>query len=340
MSAGRFEQRVAGEPISIALATFGLLQLLPRGAELLPTWDCANRSRRFTSGAGYTEPAGERILFIDDRPENVAGAVGAGMQGIRFEGAESLRCEFSEIGRFVESGFVVSTHLRWGQSLAIRLAEVLRSPTQQVSELAAKSMAGGEPEMTTIEMKVSPETFPRSRRATRGIPEGGDSGDLWRFGRLTKRKLVPGSFIWKQAGLFAGGVFHCRRGAPAVGRQFAAEMRAGPSRVWRPWTGKRPKLDHFCQKISVTFRSFRRSGRLCRELNMNWTALRRKRTWRQAVRSIWPRRRSFLPRLSKTWAHREWRIRTGQGDGGDLKNPSAMTLSPARELEPPGERRL
>jgi putative hydrolase of the HAD superfamily len=40
----------------------------------------------------------ERILFIDDRPENVAGAVGAGMQGIRFEGAESLRCELVKLG--------------------------------------------------------------------------------------------------------------------------------------------------------------------------------------------------------------------------------------------------
>jgi len=33
----------------------------------------------------------ERILFIDDRPENVAGAQAAGMQAIRFEGADALR---------------------------------------------------------------------------------------------------------------------------------------------------------------------------------------------------------------------------------------------------------
>jgi putative hydrolase of the HAD superfamily len=34
---------------------------------------------------------GERVLFIDDRQENVAGAEGAGMKGIRFDGAERLR---------------------------------------------------------------------------------------------------------------------------------------------------------------------------------------------------------------------------------------------------------
>jgi putative hydrolase of the HAD superfamily len=33
----------------------------------------------------------ERILFIDDRAENVAGAITAGMKAIRFEGAEALR---------------------------------------------------------------------------------------------------------------------------------------------------------------------------------------------------------------------------------------------------------
>jgi putative hydrolase of the HAD superfamily len=33
----------------------------------------------------------ERILFIDDRQENVSGAVSVGMIGIRFTGAESLR---------------------------------------------------------------------------------------------------------------------------------------------------------------------------------------------------------------------------------------------------------
>jgi putative hydrolase of the HAD superfamily len=40
----------------------------------------------------------ERILFIDDRLENVAGAVAAGMQGIRFEGAEMLRRELVKLG--------------------------------------------------------------------------------------------------------------------------------------------------------------------------------------------------------------------------------------------------
>jgi putative hydrolase of the HAD superfamily len=40
----------------------------------------------------------ERILFIDDRPENVAGAAGAGMKAIRFEGADSLRRELVSLG--------------------------------------------------------------------------------------------------------------------------------------------------------------------------------------------------------------------------------------------------
>ena len=41
---------------------------------------------------------GERVLFIDDRPENVAGAVAAGMKGIRFQGADSLRRELVGLG--------------------------------------------------------------------------------------------------------------------------------------------------------------------------------------------------------------------------------------------------
>jgi putative hydrolase of the HAD superfamily len=40
----------------------------------------------------------ERILFIDDRAENVAGAVDAGMKAIRFEGAEALRRELEILG--------------------------------------------------------------------------------------------------------------------------------------------------------------------------------------------------------------------------------------------------
>jgi len=40
----------------------------------------------------------KRILFIDDRAENVAGAVAAGMNGIRFQGAESLRLELAGLG--------------------------------------------------------------------------------------------------------------------------------------------------------------------------------------------------------------------------------------------------
>jgi putative hydrolase of the HAD superfamily len=40
----------------------------------------------------------ERILFIDDREGNVAGAAAAGMKAIRFEGAESLRRELVGLG--------------------------------------------------------------------------------------------------------------------------------------------------------------------------------------------------------------------------------------------------
>jgi putative hydrolase of the HAD superfamily len=40
----------------------------------------------------------ERILFIDDREENVASAVAVGMKGIRFEGAEALRSKLAELG--------------------------------------------------------------------------------------------------------------------------------------------------------------------------------------------------------------------------------------------------
>jgi putative hydrolase of the HAD superfamily len=42
----------------------------------------------------------QRILFIDDRPENAAGAVAAGMKAIRFEGAEALRSELASLGVF------------------------------------------------------------------------------------------------------------------------------------------------------------------------------------------------------------------------------------------------
>jgi putative hydrolase of the HAD superfamily len=39
-----------------------------------------------------------RILFIDDRAENVAGAVNAGIGAIRFQGADSLRRELESLG--------------------------------------------------------------------------------------------------------------------------------------------------------------------------------------------------------------------------------------------------
>jgi len=40
----------------------------------------------------------ERILFIDDRAENVAAALKAGMKGIRFEGEQRLRGELVDLG--------------------------------------------------------------------------------------------------------------------------------------------------------------------------------------------------------------------------------------------------
>lgn len=40
----------------------------------------------------------ERILFIDDRAENAAGAQGAGIKAIRFVGAEALRQELKTLG--------------------------------------------------------------------------------------------------------------------------------------------------------------------------------------------------------------------------------------------------
>lgn len=39
-----------------------------------------------------------RVLFIDDRQENVAAAVAAGIKAIRFEGAESLRHDLAALG--------------------------------------------------------------------------------------------------------------------------------------------------------------------------------------------------------------------------------------------------
>jgi putative hydrolase of the HAD superfamily len=40
----------------------------------------------------------ERVLFIDDRAENAAGAAAAGMKTIRFEGATALRRELASLG--------------------------------------------------------------------------------------------------------------------------------------------------------------------------------------------------------------------------------------------------
>jgi putative hydrolase of the HAD superfamily len=40
----------------------------------------------------------ERVLFIDDRQQNVDGAAAAGMRAIRFSGAEALRSELAGLG--------------------------------------------------------------------------------------------------------------------------------------------------------------------------------------------------------------------------------------------------
>ena len=42
--------------------------------------------------------APQRVLFIDDRPENVAGGVAAGMKAIRFTGADALRSDLERLG--------------------------------------------------------------------------------------------------------------------------------------------------------------------------------------------------------------------------------------------------
>lgn len=45
----------------------------------------------------------ERILFIDDRPENVEGGLRAGMNAIRFKGESELRGELTEMGVLSEA---------------------------------------------------------------------------------------------------------------------------------------------------------------------------------------------------------------------------------------------
>jgi putative hydrolase of the HAD superfamily len=42
----------------------------------------------------------ERVLFIDDRQENVAGGLAAGMKAIQFTGADTLRVALEELGVF------------------------------------------------------------------------------------------------------------------------------------------------------------------------------------------------------------------------------------------------
>jgi len=46
----------------------------------------------------------ERILFIDDRPENVAGAKQAGMVAIQFKGEAALREELARLMDPLELG--------------------------------------------------------------------------------------------------------------------------------------------------------------------------------------------------------------------------------------------
>jgi HAD superfamily hydrolase (TIGR01509 family) len=42
----------------------------------------------------------KRVLFIDDRPENVAGAAKVGMKAIRFAGEDALRRELEYLAVF------------------------------------------------------------------------------------------------------------------------------------------------------------------------------------------------------------------------------------------------
>jgi len=42
----------------------------------------------------------ERILFIDDRAENAAGAAKAGMKAIEFKNEDQLHVEFGRLGLF------------------------------------------------------------------------------------------------------------------------------------------------------------------------------------------------------------------------------------------------
>ena len=62
-------------------------------------WGCASRKpaiyRRALDILG--KPA-ERILFIDDRAENVAAQLPLGMKAIRFKGADALRRELESLG--------------------------------------------------------------------------------------------------------------------------------------------------------------------------------------------------------------------------------------------------
>lgn len=45
----------------------------------------------------------DRILFIDDRPENVAGAKAAGVAAIQFMGADALRHELEKLGALTQA---------------------------------------------------------------------------------------------------------------------------------------------------------------------------------------------------------------------------------------------
>lgn len=42
----------------------------------------------------------QRVLFIDDRAENVAGAASVGMKTLQFQGSEALRCDLQGLGVF------------------------------------------------------------------------------------------------------------------------------------------------------------------------------------------------------------------------------------------------
>jgi glucose-6-phosphate 1-dehydrogenase len=110
-------------------------------------------------------------------------------------------------------------------------------------------MAGGEPEMTTVEMKVSPEDLSQVPQVHEKIPEAGILVIFGASGDLTKRKLVPALFHLEQAGLLPEKFCIVGVARRPLGDEFAADMRAGLLEFGGAEAND-PKLDHFVSNIS------------------------------------------------------------------------------------------